>query len=249
MIDRSKWCVCFVLISILQFILPLSAQTVAAEMQVGDAEYSPSANLDLPDSSVRDISPQVIENSQDSIPSQKVDGQVADVFEPEKRNLAGLVGKSEISVIADVYGQFSKSLTEIQTLENEFPHQLVGANLLESELIGTPATPAVVDGQSGNQETEEKFASQVDEANLLESIRAGRSFNRESLAALARTEQAKAQTGQAFALLLPSVSVRASSGYETSEPSVEIDETTGEPISSDTHLRTDVCAYRTSALV
>jgi adhesin transport system outer membrane protein len=120
---------------------------------------------------------------------------------PEKPNLAELIGMSEISVLADVDGQFVKNMSENQIIENE-------------------------------------SASQVGEANLLESIRAGRSFNRESLAALARTAQAKAQTGQALALLLPSVSVRASSGYENSQPSVIIDEA-GNPVSSDTHARTD----------
>lgn len=115
-----------------------------------------------------------------------------------------------------------------------------------TELIGKPEISVLVDvdGQfvknmAENQIIENEFASQVDEANLLESIRSGRSFNRESLAALARTEQAKAQTGQAFALLLPSMSVRANYGLENSKPSVEIDEVTGELVASDTHARTD----------
>jgi adhesin transport system outer membrane protein len=122
---------------------------------------------------------------------------------PGKQSLAELTGTSEISVLADVDGQFVKIMAENQILENE-------------------------------------SASRVGETNLQESIRSGRIFNRESLAASARTEQAGAQTTQAFALLLPSVSVRASYGSETSEPSVVIDETTGEPLSSDTHSRTDV---------
>jgi outer membrane protein TolC len=197
---------------------------------------------DLPEPPVENIPPQAIDGSPDSPPSQKVDGQVADGIDmPGKRNLAELIGKSEIPVLADVDGQFVKSMVLIRIMENAFANQIVGANLLESELIGNSAIPVLadVDGQFESQLMEEEFASHVDEANLLESIRAGRSFNRESLAALARSEQAKAQTGQAFALLLPSVSVRASRGYEQSQPSVEIDETTGEPISSDTHLRTD----------
>ena len=116
-----------------------------------------------------------------------------------------------------------------------------------SELIGKSdiAVLVDVDGQfvrnmAENQIFEGEFASLLGETNLLESIRAGRSFNRESLATLARTEQAKAQTGQALALLLPSATVRASYGYETSKPSVVISDITGEPISSDTHTRTDV---------
>lgn len=80
---------------------------------------------------------------------------------------------------------------------------------------------------------------QAKQMSLPESIRAGRTFSRESLAAAARTDQARAQTGQALALLLPSVSVRVSSGIEISKPSVVIDENTGSPVPSDTHSRTD----------
>ena len=119
-----------------------------------------------------------------------------------ERSLAGLVGQSEISVLADAERQFVKSMAVNQVLEDE-------------------------------------FANQVGETDLRESIHAGRSFNRESLAALARVEQAKAQTGQALAQLLPSVTIRANRGYETSEPSVVVDETTGELIDSDKHIRTD----------
>ncbi len=119
-----------------------------------------------------------------------------------------------------------------------------GHNL--TELMGTTELPVLVDleGQfvnmlAENQVMEGEAASQTGEATLLNSILAGRSFSRDSFAALARTEQAKAKTGQAFALLMPSMSIRASSGQETSKPSVEIDETTGELIAEDTHSRTD----------
>lgn len=207
MIDRFRGGVCCVLVLILQLALSPIASIAAAEMQVGDAEPKSASpkDFDLSEPSVQNISPQAVDSLPDFSPSQKVDvsQQVAGGFVvPEKRNLAGLVGKSEISVLADVDGQFVKNMAENQIIENE-------------------------------------IVSQVGETNLLESISAGRSFNRETLAALARTEQARAQTGQAVALLLPSVSVRSSHGYETSEPSVKVDETTGELISSDTHLRTD----------
>ena len=109
---------------------------------------------------------------------------------------------SEISVLADVDGQFVNSMAQHQVLEGE-------------------------------------FASLIDKTDLLESIRAGRSFNRESLAALSRTEQAKAQSGQALALLMPSVSVRISHGEETSEPGSRLDPVTQLLVSSDTHMRTD----------
>jgi adhesin transport system outer membrane protein len=121
---------------------------------------------------------------------------------PDSRTLAELTGKSEISVLTDVDGQFVKSMAENQILENE-------------------------------------FAGQAGDTSLLESIRAGRGFDRESRAASARTEQAKAQTGQAVALLLPSVSVRASYGSETSQPSGKADPITGKAVASYTHPRTD----------
>ncbi|MDF1581648.1 MAG: TolC family protein [Desulfuromonadales bacterium] len=136
---------------------------------------------------------------------EKVGGfrQIADgLIVPGRQNLAELTGMSEILVLADVNGQFVKTMTDHRIMEGD-------------------------------------FASKVGETDLTESLRVGRSFNRESLAALARTEQEKAQTGQAKALLLPSVSVHLSSGEETSEPSAVVDETTGELSDSDTHRRTD----------
>jgi len=154
----------------------------------GKKDSSQSSNIPVIASSVQSI--------EDSKP-------VADGLNlPGERSLAGLVGRSEISVLADAEGQFVKSMAVNQVLEDE-------------------------------------FASQVGETDLKESIRAGRGFNRESLAALARIEQAEAQTGQALAQLLPSVTIRANRGYETSEPSVIVDETTGELVDSDRHIRTD----------
>lgn len=180
MIDRFKWCVGCFLVLILQFVVSPMATIAAAEIQEKDAESQsvPAKDFDR---------------------TEPVDGGLA---VPEKRNLAELIGRAEISVLADVDGQFVKNMDENQILEGE-------------------------------------FSSQVEETNLSESIRAGRSFNRENLAALARTEQAKAQTGQAFALLMPSVSVRVSRGVETSEPSVIPDEVNGGLVSPDTHWRTD----------
>jgi len=174
-IDGFKWPVCCVLALVMQFVLSPVTTIAATEMQIGSTEPNTAS-------------------TQEPV--------AAKLPEVKTQELTELIGRSEISVLVDVDGQFVKNMSENQIIENE-------------------------------------FASQVDEANLLESIRAGRSFNRESLAALARTEQAKAQTGQAFALLLPSVSLRANYGSENSKPSVEIDEATGDLVSSDTHARTD----------
>ncbi len=82
-------------------------------------------------------------------------------------------------------------------------------------------------------------AGTISETNLSESVRSGQSFSRETLAASARTDQAKAQTGQALALLLPAVSVRASTGSERSTPSVALG-VDGNPIHAETHNRKDL---------
>lgn len=96
-----------------------------------------------------------------------------------------------------------------------------------------------VESMNENQMMANEFVSQLAETDLFTSIRYGRNFSRESLAAKARSEQAQKQTRQALGLLLPSASLRASYGFETSEPSVKIDEETGEAIDSETHRRTD----------
>jgi outer membrane protein TolC len=76
------------------------------------------------------------------------------------------------------------------------------------------------------------------ETTLDEAIGAGRRFSREVLAADERTSQARAQSGQALANLLPSLTVRKNSGKETSSPSVATD-SSGNVIQKETHHRTD----------
>lgn len=208
MIDRFKWCLFSFLVLTLQFVLsPLVTCATATEIQLGSAESAPSQHLFHPEPSVNNVPPQESEHSPNSLSLQNDDEfpyVTNESVVPQKRILSELVGKTEISVLADFEGKFVKNLSENQITENGF------------------ANPA----------------EETNETNLLESIRAGRTFNRESLATLSRTEQAKAQTGQAFSLLLPSVAVRYSRGYEQSQPSVKLD-ITGNPIAKETHLRTD----------
>ncbi|MDH3998371.1 MAG: TolC family protein [Desulfuromonadales bacterium] len=116
-----------------------------------------------------------------------------------------------------------------------------------AELIGSPeiSVLANIDGHfvkslSDTQLVGESASPGLGDTNLQSSIWAGRTFSRDSLAARQRTFQAEAQTGQALALLLPSATLRASSGIERSRPSVEIDEETGKLIDSDIHDRTDI---------
>lgn len=74
--------------------------------------------------------------------------------------------------------------------------------------------------------------------NLTDTINAARGFSREVLAAAARVDQAKAQSGQALALLLPSASYQHKDGRETSSPSIALGPD-GKPLRVETHSRTD----------
>ena len=91
---------------------------------------------------------------------------------------------------------------------------------------------------SGQQMLAGETANDSPETSLNEAIGAGRSFSREALAADARTEQARAQSGQARAALLPSLYVRASTGQETSSPASRYDNS-GLRVKKDTHHRED----------
>jgi adhesin transport system outer membrane protein len=112
-------------------------------------------------------------------------------------------------------------------------------------LVGNYEIPVTVDsagefgnGISGTQAIESAMVNRDSETSLGESIGAGREFSRDVLVAGTRVDQARAQSGQALALLLPSLALRTSGGRETSTPSVALD-AAGVPIASDTHRRTD----------
>ena len=114
-------------------------------------------------------------------------------------------------------------------------------------LVGKFEIPVYVDSDgsfakslSGNQRIQQELVVPIGETTMDESIRAGRSFSRDNLVAIDRIEQAKAQTNQAFGLLLPSVSINASGGKETSTPSAALNPVSGKPISSETHNRYDL---------
>ena len=91
---------------------------------------------------------------------------------------------------------------------------------------------------AGRQGLESQPPSTAPETSLGESISAGRGFSRDVRVAGARADQAKAQSGQALALLLPSLTWRRGGGQETSSPSIARDPT-GQAILNDKHSRTD----------
>jgi len=211
-IDRFSW---FILLLLLQFILPPIPSIAATEIQVGaETQSSPAIGFDHPETSAPNTTPQSMDSPQGSLSLQEDDEsrEVAGGYVvPKQQGLAGLAGMSEISVLADINGQ-------------------------------------LVSGMAENRVFEDEFTSHMDETGLLESINTSRSFNRESRAALARMDQAKAQTGQALGLLLPSVSVRTNYGYEIAEPSVVVDQNTGELLSHSSHFRTDFTLTATQPL-
>lgn len=218
MIVRFKCCVCCALVLALQFtLLPLAANA-AAEGQVTTVEP-----VSAPAPQVEPV----------STPAPPAEPAAAPSLQPVPA-----------PVSAGVSASLPGPADTLPTTGDDDPAPAPDRTL--AELIGTAEVPVMADfdGQFAkytgeNQLLGDDFASHVGETDLLTSIRAGRGFNRESLAAQQRTEQAEAQTGQALGLLLPTVAVRVSLGSETSEPSVKIDQTTGKPVASDTHYRRD----------
>lgn len=208
MICRFRWCACCALFLILQPAFSPVLGVAAAETAENGTETASvtSADVALAEPSVQAAPPRTSGPSPDLPLSEKTDGSrqsEGGFFVPEKQNLEGLIGQSEISVSVDTDGQF-------------------------------------VDSMAGYRVFEDESARKLDQADLQGSIHAGRRYSRNSHAAMLRTVQSKTQSDQARALLLPNVYVRASRGYETSKPSVVVDEQTGELLPHDRHIRTDI---------
>lgn len=208
MINRFNWCVCCFITLIMQLVLSPVVTNAGAVLKVGEAipgsEFPNDSNSTLllvSNSAGRASTQSELPNAQDKEKPQTDDRFTGTPVEPETQNLAKLIGKRDIPVLADADGQFAKNITENQI------------DIYESTNL-------------------------VGETDFSESIRVGRKFSRENLVANARIDQAKGQTGQALALLLPSVSVHLNSGLEISDPSVATD-VNGKPVSSDAHSRTD----------
>ena len=94
-------------------------------------------------------------------------------------------------------------------------------------------------GVAGIQDENVDQVSPIGQLNMADAVKASLGFSRDVLVAASRVSQAKAQTGQAKAFLLPSLLLQAKGGREISSPGVQIDSVTGQPISRDSHGRTD----------
>lgn len=208
MINRFTWRRCAVLILMMLFALTPPAAVAADNVLPVTNEPSASPQpVSAPPAAARQDR---LSGSDSSAPATPLAAPIEAVRQgvgnfavPATQNLAGLVGMSEISMLANIDEQFVNNMAENQLLPDEF------ARLLE-------------------------------ETDLSAAIHAGRTFNRQSLAAMARSGQAKAQAEQALSLLRPSLTLRVAGGVERSEPGVETDKTTGELVPSDNHSRRDI---------
>lgn len=220
MIDGLKCCYCGVIALSMQAVFLPCVPSAAAEMNIDRARNISTPSQEQPDVMFQEM--KAIEltlirlRSQNNISPETLNSLLKFLTPQKSTTPAAAPGAFIVPEKPDLAGLTGTAVISV-TADRD---GLFAKNIYASELL------------------EKERARTVDDANLTESIRSGRGFSRESLAALARTEQAKAQTGQAFALLLPSLSVRASYGAETSEPSVEYDNN-GDLIKSDSHTRTD----------
>lgn len=114
-------------------------------------------------------------------------------------------------------------------------------------MVGTYEVPVAVDLRGEFAAGVRRF--QVDGADqvgavgaidLAQAVRSSLGFSRDVLIASARVEQARAQTGQAKAFLLPSLLLSTKTGREVSNPGVQIDPLTGSAVTRSDHSRSDI---------
>jgi adhesin transport system outer membrane protein len=114
-------------------------------------------------------------------------------------------------------------------------------------LVGTYEIPVEADARgefaAGIANVQSEGSANVEpigSVNLSDAVKASLGFSRDVLIASSRVDQAKAQTGQAKAFLLPSLLLNVKSGREISEPGSQIDKVTGKEVTRSNHDRSDV---------
>ncbi len=110
-------------------------------------------------------------------------------------------------------------------------------------LVGTFEVPVAADARgdfaTGLQSEGAEAVESVSSIDLAQAVKSSLGFSRDVHVAAARVDQAKAQTGQAKAFLLPSLLLNVKTGREKSRPGAELDPTTGKVESRNNHSRTD----------
>ncbi len=114
-------------------------------------------------------------------------------------------------------------------------------------LVGTYEIPVEADVKGdfaagvANEQPEDAIGVEpISAINLGDAVKASLGFSRDVLVASSKLNQAKAQTGQAKAFLLPPLLLNVKSGREISEPGTQIDSATGKPVSYSNHSRSDL---------
>jgi len=232
-IDRFKLCICFLLAFSIQVISSPIITLAAVEIHRGRSVPATALSKEQNAALLLELKAQELTLQRlREIPSS-LD---VNLPEPSASNSPLLsIDNPPVSPPAQTNTDSPQITTGLIVPEKQNLAELIGKSEIS---VSADADGQFVKNMAVSQIAESDIARQVGDADLSESISAGRSFSRETLAALARTEQAKAQTSQAFALLLPSVAVRASYGSETSRPSVEYDDN-GDLVDSSSHMRTD----------
>lgn len=157
----------------------------------------------------------------------------------------------------EVLDELPKSIVEAnekyQTTESESSNSLFsgGRFAVPSDrslvgLVGAFEVPIEADlrgdfseGVAKIKTDDPELVQSINAINLAEAVKASLGFSREVLVASRRADQAKAQTGQAKAFLLPSVLLTYKSGREISMPGAQIDANTNKPDPRNAHSRAD----------
>lgn len=139
----------------------------------------------------------------------------------------------------------------IQTNADEISKGLIGQFKIPSEQsltsligqydveVGVDARQNFMQGIAGFTSGDANQVQIVNSLDLSQAVKASMGFSRDVLIASARMDQAKAQTGQARAFMLPSLLVNHKAGNEISRPGSQIDPITGREVTKSNHYRRD----------
>ncbi len=106
-------------------------------------------------------------------------------------------------------------------------------------IVGADARKEFMQGIAGFTSGDNNQVQAISNMDLSQAIKASMGFSRDVLIASARMDQAKAQTGQARAFMLPSLLFNHKAGNEISRPGSQIDAITGKEVSKSNHYRRD----------
>ena len=150
-----------------------------------------------------------------------------------KEDLNGLLPESDLLNAQD---ETQNSVTMNGKFSVPSERSLVG-------LVGTFEIPVSADARGdfavGVQSEGSEAVESVSSINLAQAVKASLGFSRDVHVASSRVEQAKAQTGQARAFLLPSLLVSMRTGREQSSPGSQLDPATGRNQTQSNHSRSD----------